>query len=152
MIYDFKKFEESMRVQNFQSGNNYSIDLTMIALINKYVNTDDIKLLYPKNLFVKDKNSELYVFTDDKLIYTRSNGQKEDYNPIIQLNIVKIEDIKSLQVSESNDYSNPTSLSIYFKNNDEELTFNSSNDTNIQYSNSFKEDISEISKYLIGKL
>lgn len=95
----------------------------MLEEIGKVIDTSGIKVIYPKNLFVDDKQVEIYLFDDKRQIMKLTYESGEVHTCLyFSKDIVNIS-------SKINCGNNSRSLLIKFSN-DEVIEFNSVNDTN----------------------
>lgn len=149
MLFDFVEFEKGNYEYDvlIRSDVNY-----MIRRIKEYINLSDIKIFYPKYLFVKDKKIELFSFTEDIILYATTENEGIELERVFKINVLKIKDIKSINIRDYEKYDSPVVLDVYFKNSDEVLKFNSMEDTNDGFAQDFKKYVHEIAKFLIEKI
>jgi len=123
---------------------------TREAIISKIINRaetivgeKDIKLFYPKNIFIEEKEFELYLFCHDNRILKVS-----EENNFIVTNVYNIDNIDKFVLKENYKDENEKILEIKFKDN-EFFTFNSYDDTNEYYKIDLASIIEEICKNII---
>lgn len=132
----FKKLEwENSKYRAYQK---------LIKNIESMIGNEKIKQIYPKFLFVEDKEIEFYTFTDKYIFITKLGEDKKS----ILNKCIKIKDIESLEKIEGNEYE-PAILNMYFYNG-EEYILNSDADTNEHHMKVFNETINEIASLLLG--
>lgn len=110
--------------------------------INKVIDVNEIKVIYPMNLFIDDKQIEIYLFNDKRNIMKVTYENKE-----LNAYLYFFKDIVNFK-SKINCENKSRSLSIDFSNG-EKIEFNSINDTNSYYTNEFDELIIGIWKLFI---
>lgn len=121
------------------------------AIISKIINRaetivgeKDIKLFYPKNIFIEEKEFELYLFCHDNRILKVS-----EENNFIVTNVYNTNNIDKVVLKENYKNENEKILEIRFKDN-EFFTFNSNDDTNEYHKRILASVIEEICKNIIS--
>ena len=110
--------------------------------IIKVIDTTKIKVVYPKNLFIDNKQIELYLFDDGDHIFKITYENKE-----VCIFLYLLKDITRLKNSVN--YENKSrSLTIEFSNG-EIFEFNSASDTNSYHMHRFEDLIVDIWKSFI---
>lgn len=111
----------------------------MLEEISKVIDISDIKIVYPKNLFIDDKQVELYLFNEKRQIMKVTYEDKE-INTILYF----LKDIVCLE-NKVNAEKRSRSLLIKFSNS-EMIEFNNKNDTNSHYNDRFETLMIDITK------
>jgi hypothetical protein len=133
----FDLFKSSIRESsNFEGKKNCMI---LAALIDKYVEVDEILEFYPKGLFVNEI-IEALIFKKDSMLSFVTNGEHSVIKTFKYKNLTSVE----LTQSESND----RKKAIEIKFSDGTLYLQSDADTNDTWSNRFAEKISNIFKLI----
>jgi hypothetical protein len=111
--------------------------------LQEYIHQESVKLFYPKNLFVEEKETELYLFTEDKLFIVTGEEQRSNFNV---LSLKEIDDINF----ETTFLTGKAliKINIMFKNG-REIVFNSLEDTNQSWSYAFSKKINNLFLLLI---
>lgn len=107
--------------------------------INKVIDTTRIKVVYPKNLFIDNKQIEIYLFDDKEHILKITYENKE-----VSIRLYFLKDITRLKNS-VNYEKESRSLTIEFSNG-EIFEFNSTSDTNSYHMHRFDDLILDILK------
>ncbi len=136
---EIKGFFEGYRYHEPKSR-KYS---AMFHSIEELINSDDIKLFYPKNLFVDDKDLEVYIVLEGKIL----RGRFLDDNKI-ELRVLHLKDLKDFKCEGIYNEEGFQKIILQFKNG-EEIVFNSMEDTNDNWKYKFKEHIKDVAKMLI---
>ncbi|MGM0806506.1 MAG: DUF3908 family protein [Bacillota bacterium] len=120
-----------------ENGNRF---LVIVDFIEKYLNKEDVKVFYPKNLFVDEKLVEIYFFKNDKVVIVKETdfGMKSE--------IINFNQIRSLTMDYQGEYS-PVTLKIEF-NNGVKIELSDQYDTNSVWSNRFTHKIENVFKLL----
>lgn len=129
----------------FYSGRNPQARPLKVMLeeINKVIDTSEIKVIYPKNLFVDDKQVEIYLFTDKRHIMKVTYENRE-----VHTYLYFPKDIVNFS-SKVNFEENSRSSVIKFSNS-EMIELNSLNDTNTYHTYRFEELIIGIWKLFLS--
>lgn len=116
----------------------------MLEEIYKIVDTKEIKIVYPKNLFMDNKQVEIYLFDDNRHII-KFTYENDELNTLLYF----FKDIEYLK-NKVNCNDDSRSLEIKFINS-ETIEFSSINDTNSYHTQRFDELIIDIYKVLLCK-
>lgn len=135
------------RLEKYAKANFYITDIPqakplyfMLKEVNELFDPNSIKVIYPKNLFLNDKQVELFLFTDKKQIIKVTYEKGEVHTDLyFSKNL-------SMYINIS-DYCR--SLNIRFIDGDE-IEFNSKNDTDHANTGSFNDLIVAIWKVLLS--
>ncbi len=117
----------------------------IISNINELINPNQVKLYYPKNLYIEGKDLELYLFVDRKIIFGKNT---EKNNVVIKIYFLNdIIDFTYKCTYHGEEYFHILILKI---NNGDTLEFDSMNDAT-SYSRKYEleEIIKEIGKMII---
>jgi len=112
--------------------------------IEEFIDHSEIKFFYPKNLFLVDKDLEVYVFLDGKILRGRSLEESR-----IELKIFNLRDLVDFKcecIDNREEYFHKITLKF---ENDEIIVFDSMTDTNESWKYKFDNQIKEIIKVLI---
>ncbi|WP_274362744.1 DUF3908 family protein [Paenibacillus thermotolerans] len=110
-------------------------------VLKEYVNEDDVKVFYPKNLFVENTNIELYAFMQDHVIAIIQGD-----NGII-LKSLYYKNIRNIELFKSTRNESEVGLLIRYTN-EEEINLRSHQDTNDTWAFRYGKKIKEIFKML----
>ena len=102
-------------------------------------------VFYPKNVFLDDKQFELFLFCTNRCMVNVKIDDDEQY---FIIRYIKIDDIYKIELKESVKDKDEKILNINLKNG-ESIEFNSKNDTNQYHKVIFASLIDEIIKYII---
>lgn len=111
--------------------------------IEMFVNPNEIRFFYPKNLFVKEKDLEIYIFLNDKII----KGGIVDNN--IELNIYNLKNLIGLRCECINYYEEFYHKIVMNFINEDVIILNSIDDSKDTWRYKFEEQIKDIIKELI---
>lgn len=137
---EIKRYFENHRYSNNQAR-KYS---NMLFKIEEFIDVNTIRLFYPKNLFVDDKELEVYVVFEEKILRGRI---LEDTNiEITTLKFKNLTDFKCECTCKSEGFHR---LTMKFENN-ETVVLDSMEDTNTSWSHKFENQIKELVKHLIA--
>jgi len=137
---EVKDYFRGDRYNDQKSRRYYSI----FCNIEKFINTDDIKLFYPKNLFLNDKELEVYIFLDGKILRARPLEVNN-----IELKILYLKDLIDFTcecIYDGEEYY----YKLVLKFTTDELVFNKNEDTINGWGYKFEEQIKNITKILIN--
>lgn len=126
------------------------INRRMLETLFEYVDKEKIEQIYPKNLFVDEKELEIYVFTKEKIIVITSlrEQNKKCNNVYIKLNVIKKQSINNLIITNEDNNTREVQLEIILKDG-QKICFNNIDDTNKTHQNNFKKLIQKLSKSLL---
>lgn len=128
-------------VEEFYSSRNPQVQALryMTDEINKVIDTTRIKVVYPKNLFIENKQIELYLFDDREHIFKVTHENNE-----VCIFLYFLKDI--IHIKNSVNFGNKSrTLTIEFSNG-EIFEFNNTSDTNSHYMHRFDNLIVDIWK------
>ncbi|WP_039245731.1 DUF3908 family protein [Clostridium novyi] len=138
------KFEELYNAFRARSSwePRYKKEYILFKKIKELIDINEIKVFYPKNLFVKDENLKVVIITDvsiylfELLDLNKMNGVCISRGSIANLNI-----------NMECEYRGNIQLEIKFYNQ-ESIIFNGEKDTNEHYKDEMNEKIKEVFKEL----
>lgn len=138
-------------MQDYFHGKLYSnskeaIVSRILKRASEIVEEKDIKLFYPKNIFVDEKIFELYLFCQDNRIMKIS----EENDSFIVTNFYNIGNMDKFVLKENYKNDSEKILEIKFKDS-ESFIFNSYNDTNEYHRRDLADIIEEICKKIKRK-
>lgn len=113
--------------------------------IEEFIDPNKVSIFYPKNMFVDDKDLEIYVFLERKIL----RGRVLDNNKI-EIKLLYLKDLKDFICECTYDEECYYKLTLKFYN-DEVIVFDSLVDTNFSWKNKFNKVIKEIIKVIIDK-
>lgn len=109
--------------------------------IQQYIDVKNINLIYPKNIFIENANSEIILFTEKELIIVQSPNK----NIIIRkINKSKITEYEFIEFGDDLRY---VQLTIYLGDK-ETIVMNSKIDANKEWEDTYKETIINIFKHI----
>ncbi len=141
-MLDYNEMKNYFRGR-LRSNSKEVIVSKIINRAEEIVGAKDIKLFYPQNIFVEEKDFKFYVFYNNKILKV-----SEDNNFIVT-NFYNIEKIDKVELKENYKDESEKILEIKFKDN-EFFTFNSHEDTNEYYKIDLASIIEEICKNIIS--
>lgn len=145
MKFDFADFKKKFD-DGLYGGIKSSQYSKLIFKLDEFIDSNKIQLFYPRNLFLEDKELEVFIFIDNKLIIGKNINAGR-----IEIKVLKLNDIRDLK-SECTYYKDGFHrLTVTFTNN-ETLVFDSAEDTNESWRYSFENHIKELTKFLINVL
>lgn len=113
--------------------------------IEEFIDPNKISIFYPKNMFVDDKDLEIYAFLERKVL----RGRVLDNNKI-EIKLLHLKDLKDFICECTYDEEYYYKLTLKFNNN-EVIVFDSLVDTNFSWKNKFNKEIKEIIQVIIDK-
>lgn len=108
--------------------------------IEEFINPNKINVFYPKNMFVQDKNLEIYIFLESKILRGRIIDDAR-----IEIKVLSLKDIKDFTCECINDGEYYHKLTLKFING-EIIELDSMVDTNFSWRNKLEKTIKEIMK------
>lgn len=142
MIIDYienKRYFDSHRYSD-KNARKYS---DMLCKIEEFIDPSDIKLFYPKNLFVDDKDLEVYVILDRNIL----RGRILDDNKM-ELTTLRLKDLLHFKCECTYNIEGFHKLTLRFKN-DEVVIFDSMEDSNDSWRYKFENQIKELTKLFV---
>lgn len=112
--------------------------------VEEFINSEHIKMFYPKNLFMEDKELEVYIFLEGKILRARVLEGKN-----IELKILYFKYLKDFVyecIYDGGEYYHKLILNF----TSDEVVFNKLEDTNSSWGPEFEEQIKNIAKLLIS--
>lgn len=113
--------------------------------IEEFIDLNEINIFYPKNMFVEDKDLEIYIFLESKILRSRLID-----NDIIEIKILYLKDIKDFICECMCDGEYYHKLILKFPN-DEIIVFDGTVDANIGWRNKFNKTIKKIIRIIINE-
>lgn len=144
MINDYleiKKEYEKHKYNDPKSRKNSAI----FHNIEEFIDLNEINIFYPKNMFVEDKDLEIYIFLESKILRSRLID-----NDIIEIKILYLKDIKDFICECMCDGEYYHKLILKFPN-DEIIVFDGTVDANIGWRNKFNKTIKKIIRIIINE-
>lgn len=141
MSIDYEEVRDYYRGFNYNDERNKE-NSHIFSKIEELININEIKSFYPKNLFLDEKKLEVYIFFENKLLL----GQNFK-NDKVKIKIIDLNYLKEFKI-ESNWYEEGINR-ITLKLDQEEIVFNSLEDSNENWKYRFKEEINNIFQLLI---
>ena len=129
---DFRKYATS-----FDFELRYEL---LLETIENHINTEEKLIFYPRNMFLKDSELEIYFFDNEKIFIINEDAAG------VEIDILKTSSVDRVKLTSKDRYS-PLNLTITLKDG-EELIFNSSTDTVEGRMQTFNRKIEEIFKLL----
>lgn len=123
-----------------QKARKYS---AIFSKIEEVIDPSEIELVYPRNLFLDDKDLEFYILLSGKILRCILLDDKT-----IQLQIFNLEDLKDFKCEGLYDEEGFYKLTLKFENG-EVIVFSSIEDSNDNWRYQFNEHIKELVKMLI---
>lgn len=117
--------------------------ISMIDEIEHFVDVKKIRGCYPKNLFVDEKELELYLIMDDKML--RCTGAEEER---IELTVFRFNDIIDMRFDFAFGFMITHKLELKFKNG-ETVVLDSQKDTNDGWIHKFEDEIKALIRHLL---
>ena len=144
MIIDYLEVRghfESHKYEGEKSRKYWSIFYN----IEEFIDPNKINIFYPKNMFVRDKDLEIYIFLENKILRCRiiDNGR-------IEIKILFLKDIKDFTCECIYDGEYYHKLTLKFING-EIIVLDSMVDTNFSWRNKFEKKIKEIIQEIINR-
>lgn len=136
---EIKRYFEGYRYYE-QKSRKYS---AIFRSIEELINPNEIKIFYPKNLFLDDKDLEIYIVLNGKLLRWRFGDDKK-----IELRILHLKNLKDFKCEGICNEEGIYKIILEFETG-EEIAFNSMDDSIDNWKYTFKEHITEIAKTLI---
>lgn len=136
---EIRGYFESHKHKDEKSREQWSIFYNMEELID----SNKINIFYPKNMFVEDKNLEIYIFLDNKIVRGRVIDEGR-----IEIKILSLKDIKDFTCEYIKDGEYYHKLTLEFING-EIIELDSMVDTNFSWRNKFEKAIKEIIEKII---
>lgn len=142
MNLDFVGLKDYFDSERFsgQKPRKYS---AIFSKIETVIDTGKIEMVYPKNLFLDDKDLEVYVVSGGKILSCILLDDKK-----IQLQILNLKDLKNFKCEGLYDEKGFRRITLEF-GNDEVITFDSDEDTNDDWKSAFREHIKDLAKVVI---
>ncbi|WP_061313699.1 hypothetical protein [Clostridium botulinum] len=126
------------------TNNTYKLEkLLMLELKNFNIDFDK-SIFYMQNLFLENKNPNLFVFNSEKVIVLSIEGEKEHIIGVKFCNKEKILDFWYGKKCSNNQYQ------ITFRIDEAEYTITPSIDTNLYHVNNYSEIAKDIIDYFIN--
>jgi len=142
MSVDFKEIKDYF-YNNRYSDNTARKYAGMFEKVSQIIDDNDILYFYPKYLFVDEQTLQLYfILKNNKFIKVWINGDKH-----IVIEYFNINKIKSVTYECPLDDYGDYRLTLLFEEKEEEITFNSKEDTNEGWKYKLDEAICSIAKY-----
>lgn len=151
MEITYQNFKTWVLKQNFHPKISFKYEL-LVKKIEEIIKENDIKIFYPKNLFIEqEKEPEIYCFIQNNKILRFKHKDKEntnEKNTKTEIKIFNLNNVSDITINSSNPYSEEIELIIKFNNGDK-ISFNNELDTNYYHYDNFKKIILEIAKSLL---
>lgn len=112
--------------------------------IEEFINPNKINIFYPKNMFVQDKDLEIYIFLESKILRGRIIDDAR-----IEIKVLFLKDIKDFTCECINEGEYYHKLTLKFING-EIIELDSMVDTNFSWRNKFEKTIKEIIQNFIS--
>jgi Protein of unknown function (DUF3908) len=139
----FNEFASWVSKMSFQrESDNYRFEYALLNF-RELFSEDDIKIFYPQNLFVDEKETVLLFFMEDKLVKLTIDENKARFKTF-KYTYMKFD----LEVFKESGYEN-AELTIVFP--EEEFKLNGWEDTNTHWRYKYVQMIKEIYKFLLTK-
>lgn len=140
---DYKGFFTKMKYANHFS--DYHEQVRMMKNFDRLFDSMEIVEFYPKNCFIREALTSLYVFTENKLV------KISEYDKRVKFDVFNYNDIQTLNL-ETQDYygSGRSALNIQFSNG-EQVYLNSNEDTGDDWEDTFEDKIVKIFNFLLTK-
>ncbi len=141
MNVDFKEIKDYF--YNNRYNNNTALKYAdMFEKVSKVIDENDILFFYPKYLFVDEQTLQLYfVLKNNKFIKVWINEEKKIVMQFLNMNKIK-NIIYECPLGDYGDYR----LTLILEENEEEIIFNSKEDTNERWKYRFNEAICSMAK------
>lgn len=141
----YEEFQGYMSNFNFrQLKDNYKFEF-IVPKVNEFIVQEEIKVFYPRNLFVEDKDTELLFFTEDKVYLVTGEDDQEGKINIGVLYLKNIVDY-NFEIESASGYEN-VKLFIRFSN-DRTIELNAHDETNSSWRNGYANKVKQIIKLL----
>ncbi|MGG4443722.1 DUF3908 family protein [Brevibacillus fortis] len=134
MRLNFIEFTDYLRKVSFEGGSRLSF---LANLLRKHVNQDNVLGFYPKNIFVEDKDVEVYVFEDNKVTIFLNTGSQ------VIIKVLKYEHLNRLELQYEKKDQMIINLEIRFTTGDE-IVLNNALDANSNWSDKYEAEIQGI--------
>jgi len=139
----FEDFRKVSRTKDADTG--YKLEKVLDTVRDLLETDDNVKIFYPKNLFVDYKSLEIFMLTkSDKIILSRYNW-KDEY---VEIEAYRAIDIQCISIKIKPCEPNAKKLTIKFKNGNE-INFDSIKDANETWQEQYSTSIENISKFLM---
>lgn len=141
MSVDFKEIKDYF-YNNRYSDNTARKYAGMFEKVSQIIDDNDILYFYPKYLFVDEQTLQLYfILKNNKFIKVWINGDKHIVIEYFNMNKIK-NIIYECPLGDYGDYR----LTLILEENEEEIIFNSKEDTNERWKYRFNEAICSMAK------
>lgn len=135
MSYEF--FSSHVTQRNFDEADKYT---SILQVVEKFLDKEQIIVFYPKNLFVDEKQLEVQIYEKDRVVILNHNEEE------VKVRVLKYQLIEKVELIYTG-YYEPLTLKINFRTGDS-LELNELDDTNSTWRRSFTSKIEEIFKLL----
>ncbi|WP_059050825.1 DUF3908 family protein [Paenibacillus senegalimassiliensis] len=113
----------------------------IVKTMLEFVEADQVKGFYPKNLFSDNQSLECFVFTDNKLLIFK------EFERHISINVLKLNQITAAILEREKDDFPDETVKLSFSTG-EEIAFVPKSDSNSHWYERFKENANEIFKLI----
>lgn len=145
MSVDFKEIKDYF-YNNRYSDNTARKYAGMFEKVSQIIDENDILYFYPKYLFVDEQTLQLYfVLKNNKFIKVLINEEKKIIMQFLNMNKIK-NIIYECPLGDYGDYR----LTLILEENEEEIIFNSKEDTNEHWKYKFNEAICNMAKCFVS--
>lgn len=118
----------------------------LLCKLEEFINPNDIKHYYPKNLFKGDKSLEVYLIFEKYILIGRVLEENK-----IELKTLRLRELINIKAECENDSDGCNKLTLTFFNN-EAIIFDSEEDTNNSWKYKFKDHIKMLTNYLLNTI
>lgn len=143
MIIDYlevRGYFESYKYEGEKSRKHWAL----FHNIEEFINPNKINIFYPKNMFVQDKDLEIYIFLESKILRGRIIDDAR-----IEIKVLFLKGIKDFTCECINEGEYYHKLTLKFING-EIIELDSMVDTNFSWRNKFEKTIKEIIQNVIN--
>lgn len=137
MSYSYKEFKEDSRRRAFEEKSRYYT--RVLEVVETYINPEDIKIFYPRNILNSNEHKEFILFFNDKISIVHFEKEKAYFIRTFDLEVRE----STLSIPEYT--ADGVTMNLVFENG-EKLTFNSVEDSNRSWNDTYIDLIQEIFK------
>jgi hypothetical protein len=139
---------ERLAANSVYNGRAFHLLYESIQKLKQYVDVSSVTYIYPKNLFNKEKDIEIYAFTESKIISVVLNRVDENKLNVFDLTFKRRSDINSIELTEGSEYNDELKLNVVFSDSSN-MCFNSKEDTNDHHAGNFKKLLQDIVEFIL---